>query len=131
MAQIVFAFSAEWWEWLIWAGEIIFVFGLLLLIEYILHRREFNRNLIWKSFIVAILIIVFVVVTGWVMSFFRFDQGQSLFPLSIILTFGLTMYLIHGWLEPRHFKVSLLITIFVLLVIYLVRILANLSLYLT
>ena len=131
MASVVFVFSAEWWEWLIWAAEVVFVFGLLLLVEFLLHRKEFKKSLIWKSFVVAICIIFFVVITGWVMSFFRFEQNQSLFPLSIILSFALTMYLIYGWLEPKHFKISLTITTVVLLIIYLVRILANLSLYLT
>ncbi|MBY9001714.1 MAG: hypothetical protein KGD64_12425 [Candidatus Heimdallarchaeota archaeon] len=131
MAEIVIAFNAEWWEWLVWAAEVIFVFGVILLVEYLIHRKEFDRKLIWKSFVTAICIIVFIVLTGWVTSFFRFGQNQSLFPLSIILTFALSIFLIYKWLEPKHFNVSLIITTSVLLIIYLVRILANLSLYLT
>lgn len=131
MAAIVFTFHAEWWEWLIWAGEIVFVFGLLLLIEFLIHRKEFRKDMIWKSFVTAVCIIIFVVLTGWVGSFFRFEQGQSLFPLSIILAFALSMYLIYKWLEPKHFTISLVITAVILLIIYLLRILLDLSLYLT
>ena len=131
MVTVTFSFNAEWWEWLVWAGEILFVFGLLLIIELIIHKKEFRKSIIWKSLLSAILIIVFVVVTGWVAAFFIFDNGQSLFPLSVVLTFALTILLIHGWLEPQHFKISLAISTFILLVVYLVRILANISLYLT
>jgi len=131
MAEISFAFNAIWWEWLVWAGEIIFVFGLLLLLEFLIHKKQFRKQLIWKSFIAAICIIVFVVITGWVASFFKFAQNQSLFPLSVLLSFALTIALVYKWLEPEHFAISLVITTLILLIIYLVRILANLSLYLT
>ncbi|NPD88801.1 MAG: hypothetical protein HGN29_08745 [Asgard group archaeon] len=131
MAAIVFAFSAVWWEWLIWAGEIVFVFGVLLLIEFLISRKEFRKDLVWKSFVTAICIIIFVVITGWIASFFKFEQNQSLFPLSIVLTFALSMLLIYKWLEPQHFNISLAITTIILLVIYLLRILLDLSLYLT
>ena len=131
MAQIVFEFHADWWEWLVWAGEIIFVFGLLLLMEFLLHKREFRKKTIWKSFVAAVCIIIFVVLTGWVASFFRFNAGQSLFPVSIVLAFALSIALIYKWLEPQHFAISLIITTVILLVIYIVRVLADLSLYLT
>ena len=62
----------------------------------------------------AIYIIVFVVIRDWIVSFFRFEQSQSLFLLSIILVFALSLWLAYKWLELEHFKISLAITTIVL-----------------
>ncbi len=130
MAQVVFAFHALWWEWLVWAAEILLIFGMLVFMEFLDRRKEFRKATIWKSFIAALCIIIFVVVTGWVGSFFIFDNNQDLFPLSIILAFALTIALIHKWLKPKNFYLALGITTLILLIVYIIRVFANVSLYL-
>jgi len=131
MAQIIIEYNASWWEWVVWAGEILFVFGVLILMEYILRRKQFRKEIIWKSFLAAVCIIFFVVLTGWIGEFFDFGpNGQSFFPVSVVLAFALSLALIYKWIEQEHFKISLIITTIILLIIYTIRILADISLYL-
>ncbi|MFX0064302.1 MAG: hypothetical protein ACFFC7_19185 [Candidatus Hermodarchaeota archaeon] len=112
-------------ELLIWVAEIVFVFLILIVSQYLLDREKFSRAHIGKILIAAILIVVIIPIIGAVGLLIEF-QGRTLYPLAVVIVFVVSAFIIRFLMEEDCPKVMILTTI-LLLILYLIRFLFGVS----
>ncbi|MFX1534259.1 MAG: hypothetical protein ACFFDI_08570 [Promethearchaeota archaeon] len=115
-------------ELLIWVVEVIFVFLILLIGQYILDREKFTPTQIAKIIIAAILIVVLLPVIGYLSMLVEF-QGRNLFPIGVVIVFAISAFIIRYLMEEEFPKVIILTTI-LLIILYLIRFLFDVSIVL-
>ncbi|MFX1250552.1 MAG: hypothetical protein ACFFCZ_02970 [Promethearchaeota archaeon] len=115
-------------ELLIWVIEVIFVFIILLIGQYILDREKFTPTQIAKIVIAAILIVVLLPVIGYLTMLVEF-QDRTLFPVGVVIVFAISAFIIRYLMEEEFPKVIILTTI-LLIILYLIRFLFNVSIVL-